>query len=59
LIIQAVEIETAPKKKGHHKRRKLVAMKKNLLNIKNLQKNSMNKMMACAGNGRRKLLPDF
>ncbi|CAI8599049.1 unnamed protein product [Vicia faba] len=50
--------EPNPKKKGHHKRKKLEAMKKNLINVKNLQKNRMNRMMGCAGNDRRSLLAD-
>ncbi|CAK8568085.1 unnamed protein product [Lathyrus sativus] len=50
--------ETTSKKKGHHKRKKLEAMKKNLLNVKNLQKNRMNRMMGCAGNDRRSLIAD-
>ncbi|XP_058783211.1 uncharacterized protein LOC131657877 [Vicia villosa] len=50
--------ETTPKKKGHNKRKKLEAMKKNLLNVKNIQKNRMNRMMGCAGNDRRSLLED-
>ncbi|GAU38104.1 hypothetical protein TSUD_317910 [Trifolium subterraneum] len=37
----------APKKKRNHKRKKLEAMKNNLLNIKNIQMNRMNRMMGC------------
>ncbi|PNY02673.1 hypothetical protein L195_g025991 [Trifolium pratense] len=46
---EVVKTETTPKKKGHHKRKKLEAIKKNLLNVKNIQKNRMNRMMTCTG----------
>lgn len=53
---EVVEIESTTKGKGH-KLKKLGAVKKNLLKVKNMQvKHRMNPMFSCAGNDRKSLL---
>ncbi|XP_027360051.1 rRNA-processing protein EFG1-like [Abrus precatorius] len=54
---EIVEIPSIPNRKGP-KKKKFGAMKKNILNVKNLNMNRMNQMLACTGNDRRNLLSD-
>ncbi|KAH1112229.1 hypothetical protein GLYMA_04G199100v4 [Glycine max] len=55
---EIVEIKSASSKRKGNKKKKFGAMKKNLLQVKHLNMNRMNPILACTGNDRRRLLSE-